>query len=266
MSPRRLTETDRSIQSVARAMQMMKFIAANGNAAALTAISAAAGLSNSTAHGLLATLKQGGFVEQNEETGKYSLGLAVFELGQAVHRSLDLRAVALPCLRQLGGKYGETVHLAYLAQGEVVYVEKVESPRSIRMISQVGLRNPAHCTGLGKALLAGLSEDELAVFLEKKALTRYTDNTITDAAALRAHLNMVRAAGYALDEEEIEAGLRCAAAPVRNHRGRTVAAVSISVPANRLPEELLPQIVADVKATALEISRRIGFRGEEGYR
>jgi DNA-binding IclR family transcriptional regulator len=252
---------ERSIQSVDRAVAIIKYIASKRNAAPLTDISAGVGLSNSTAHGLLAALKRGGLVEQDDDTRKYSLGIGVFELGQAVYRQMDIHNIALPYLRQLVEKYRETCQLAILSEGEIVYIEKVESPRSIRMISSVGARHPAHCTGLGKVLLAGLSDRELSDFLKRKPLARYTTKTITDPEKLRKEIEGVRRNGYSLDREEIEDGLRCVAAPIRNDKGHTVAALSISMPANRLRPEDLPHIIADIKGAAGEISRKLGHPG-----
>jgi len=252
---------ERSIQSVDRVVAIIKYIAAKGNAAPLTDISAGVGLSNSTAHGLLAALKRGGLVEQDEATRKYSLGIGIFELGQAVYRQMDIHNIALPYLRHLVEKYRETCQLAILSEGEIVYIEKVESPRSIRMISAVGSRHPAHCTGLGKVLLAGLSGDEFSEFLEKKPLARYTANTITDPEKLRKEIEGVRRNGYSLDREEIEDGLRCVAAPIRNDKCNTVAALSISMPANRMRPEDLPHIIADIKSAATEISGKLGYPG-----
>jgi len=252
---------ERSIQSVDRAVAIIKYIAAKGNAAHLTDISAGVGLSNSTAHGLLAALKRGGLVEQVGETRKYALGIGIFELGQAVYRQMNIHRIALPYLQHLVEKYRETSQLAILSEGEIVYIEKVESPRSIRMISAVGSRHPAHCTGLGKSLLSGLSEDEFADFLKRRPLVRYTANTITDPEKLRKEIEGVRRNGYSLDREEIEDGLRCVAAPIRNDKDSTVAALSISMPANRLRQEDLPRIVADIKGAATEISRKLGYPG-----
>lgn len=253
-------KSERSIQSVARSLKILRYIANNRNYAALTAISAGVGLSNSTTHGLVATLRQHGFVEQDPETGKYSLGLALFELGQTVERHMDLPSIVRPFFRQLSAKYGETLHLAVLAEGEVVYIEKIDSLHSVRMISQVGFRNPAYCTGLGKVLLAGLPAKDLEAFFKARILVRYTPATITDPGLLREHLAAIRKNGYGLDEEEIEIGLRCVAAPIKNHTGNTVAAISISIPSNRLSPDTLPQIIADMKEVAREISHRLGYQ------
>lgn len=254
------SKPEKTIQSVARAIEILKYIADNGNSVGLTAIAEGVDLNFSTAHGLLSTLKQYGLVYQNESAGKYSLGMSLFELGQVVHRSMDVRVISLPYIRMFSGKYGETVHLGVLSEYEVFYIEKVDSFRSIRMISQVGLRNPAYCTGLGKVLLAGLSESEIANYIKTKELKRFTSNTITNGEDLKRQLEIIRKQGYGLDNEEIEAGLRCIAAPVRNHQGRVVAAISISIPANRLQEEQIPAIIEDAMATALDISVRLGYR------
>ena len=127
----------KTIQSVTRAIGIMQYIANHGNTISLTAISKGTNLSKSTVHGLISTLEQSGYVSQDQTTGLYSLGLKLFELGQIVYESMDLRSIVMPFLLEIGKKYEETVHLAVLSTGEVVYIEKVDSTHSIRIISTV---------------------------------------------------------------------------------------------------------------------------------
>lgn len=216
-------------------------------------------LNKSTVHGLLVTMEQMGYVQQSTDSGKYSLGLKLFQLGMAVYNSMDLRTIALPHLHTLAEKYKETAHLAVLSEGEVVYIEKVDSPRSIRIVSRIGGRNPAHCTGVGKVLLAALPEAVLDRFLAKSNLRRYTDNTITTPLELKKHLQQIRDKGVAFDLEEFERGLRCVAAPIRDHRGTVIAAISVSGPADRLATDRLDKIADDVVETANTISRALGL-------
>lgn len=259
MSSQKFAESDRSIQSVARALQILKYIAAQGNSAGLTTISGDLGLCNSTTHGLLATLKTNGFVQQEEVNGKYSLGISLFELGQTVKQSMDVRKISLPYLKSLVKKYNETMHLGILEQHEIVYIEKVESPQSIRMLSQVGGRHPAHCTGIGKVLLAELSDNVLKDFFRERELLGFTQNTITNFNELLNHLAKIRVDGYALDEEEIEAGLRCVAVPLKDYKSCAVAALSMCIPVNRLAKHDFAAIIRDLKIAALEISRKLGY-------
>lgn len=247
-------------RSVSRAFKILECIAKNNNLAGVTTISNDIQLSKSTVHSLLSTLLQMGYVQQEEKEGKYSLGLKLFELGQVVYYSMDLRTIAMPYLTELSRKHEETIHLGVLSDGEVVYVDKVDSPRSIRTTSKIGKRSPVHCTGLGKMLLSSLPDDEIKKIIASKGLAKYTDQTITDADVLYQHIQEIRKNGFALDNEEIEEGLVCSAAPIKNAFGETIAAISVSGPSHRLTEERLQQVTEDVVYACREISKKLGFK------
>ena len=249
----------KTIQSVTRALGIMQYISNHGNVISLTAISKGMNLSKSTVHGLISTLEQTGYVFQDQTTGLYSLGLKLFELGQVVYASMDLRSIAMPFLLEIGKKYEETVHLAVLSAGEVVYIEKVDSTHSIRIISYIGGRNPAHCTGVGKVMLAGLSEKELERVVLQIGLQRFTEKTITDLSELKQQLELIRIRGYAVDDEEIEVGLRCVAAPIKDYKGETIAAVSISGPMGRMADIRFNEVTKDIVDTDDQISLRLGY-------
>lgn len=248
------------IQSLARAANILEHLAVHKGGDGLSNISRGLGLSKSTTHSLITTLEKLGYVQQDQVTGKYALGLKLFELGQVVHASMDLRTIAMPHLHALAEKYQETVHLAVLSKGEVVYIDKVDSPRSIRIISQVGGRNPAHCTGVGKVLLAGLTEGELERVIREKKLQRFTANTITDPGELKTLLDQVRVDGYAQDQEEIEIGLSCVAAPVKNHSGTIIAAISLSGPTGRIANGSISELTVDIVEAARLISGQLGYK------
>ncbi|WP_216093619.1 IclR family transcriptional regulator [Sporolituus thermophilus] len=250
----------RAIQSVVRAFNILNYLAAHRTGESLSNISRGIGLSKSTTHSLISTLEQLGYVQQDQSTGKYYLGMKLFELGQVVHANMDLRKIAMPYLSELAKKYEETVHLAVLSKGEVVYIDKVDSPRSIRIASQIGGRNPAYCTGVGKVLLASLSDAELAKTLKNVDFRRFTENTITDALSLKKHLEEVRQRGYAFDREEFEIGLFCIAAPIKNHKGNVIAAISLSGPTARMTNGNLEQMIEDLTGTAKLISKQLGFK------
>lgn len=252
----------KSIQSVERALTILKFIGQANNSAGLTTISEAVGLSHSTTHNLLRTLKQSGFVMQYESAGKYSLGLILLELAKVIQDNLDLRPFAKVALSELTEKYDETTHLAVLSDDEVVYVEKMESSKSIRLMSYVGKRNPAYCTGVGKALLSGLNDEKIDRLLRNKKLEPRTEKTITDPKKLKKELWQVAISGYALDQGEFEEGMHCVAAPVKNHLGHVVAAISISFPANRIDRFDKNEIIKDVMEKALSLSAQLGFKSQ----
>ncbi|XEQ95053.1 HTH-type transcriptional regulator XynR [Sporomusa carbonis] len=254
------TNDSKQIQSIARAVSILEHLALNGNEDSLSNISRTIGLSKSTTYSIIATLEQLGLVQQDQVSARYSLGMKLFEWGQVVHSSMDLRKIAVPPLQDLVAKYGETAHLGVLSQGEVVYIDKVDSQHSIRIASQIGGRNPAHCTGVGKMLMAELPAIEIDKILAEKGLTKFTEKTVTDPAVLKQHLCKIREQGYAIDDEEIESGLTCVAAPIRNHCKEVVAAISLSGPTHRMNAENLDQIIADVVSTADLISAHLGYK------
>ena len=251
----------KNIQSVTRALAILELLATYRHGERLTSISQELGLNKSTTHSLISTLENLGYVQQDQETAKYSLGLKLFELGQVVHANMDLRNIAMPFLQELALKFGETVHLAILSKGEVVYIDKVDAFRSIRIGSQIGGRNPAHCTGVGKVLLAGFTDKELTDIIGNVKLEKFTANTIVSKEELHKHLEKVKLDGFAVDQEEIEEGLSCIAAPIKNHRGKVIAGISVSGPTSRMHAEMLGELKNDVMGKALQISRRLGYKG-----
>ena len=248
----------RFIQSVKRAMTIIDYIAKNSNSAGITQISRELSLSKSTVHGLVSTLEQMDYLQQNSQNGEYSLGIKLFELGQVIYSNMDLRVIARPFLQQLVDKHRETTHLAILSKGDVIYIDKVDSKQSIGIISHIGGRNPSYCTGVGKVLLAGLSAEALDKLIQSINFHKFTEKTITDPELLKKHLAQVREDGYALDMEEIEEGLICVAAPIKNYREQVIAAISISGPKSRMGRERVLEIKTDITATGQDISRQLG--------
>lgn len=248
-----------TIQSIDRALNILECFSSGSQELGVTEISKLLGLHKSTAHGILITLEQRRYLEQNPETGKYKLGLKLFELGNLVQDGMDLKLIAGPFLQRLVEEHGETVHLVIMDQGEAVYIDKRESPQSMRIVSQVGKRLPCHCTGVGKTLLAFLPEETLDAIIREKGLPRFTGNTITDPAVLKEHLRQVRRQGYAIDDQEITEGLRCVAAPIRNHTGNVVAAMSVAGPSIRMGPEKIGSIITSVTQAAEELSAKLGY-------
>jgi IclR family acetate operon transcriptional repressor len=223
----------------------------------LTEIAQQCGLEKSTTHRLLAALAADDLVEQDPETERYRLGIALLELGMAVYRRLDIRQEALPILRSLADRAEETIHLGVARGGHVVYLEKVESPHAFQMRSRVGERMPLYSTGVGKAILAYATAAELEAVLAD-GLTRRTPNTITDPVELRHELERIRLRGYSTDMEENEDGVRCVGAPVFDHRLTVAGAISIAGPAFRFSEKRMTELAGHIVVAAEEISRRLG--------
>ncbi len=213
----------------------------------------------STIHRILDTLKYGGYVEQDQTTQKYRLGLKLVELGMARLNQIDLVKEARPFLKELSKKVNETVHLAILEDTEVLYLAKEESSQTIRMISYVGKRAPLHCTSLGKVLLAFIPSHKRDKILEKIELFKLTENTITNKQSLREELNKIKQEGFALDREENEKFVRCIAAPIRNYEGKVIAAASISGPSYRINDENQDNLKEELIITCQNISSRLGL-------
>lgn len=219
------------------------------------------GLSKGTVHRFLNALRRHRLIEQNPVTKQYRLGLKLFELGTRAIANVDHVGQAEAFLHRLAKETGETTHLAVLDQGMTFYVAKVEGWHSLRMPSQVGKRLPSHCTGLGKALLAFLPGSELEGIVAKHGLPRFTDRTITSLTALKRELAQVRKQGYSVDQGEVEDGLYCVGAPVRDFTGAVVAAISIAGPSTRI-EGTIPRLAREVIATASDISKALGAQAE----
>jgi len=252
----------RYVQAVDRALAILETLAESERPMGLVELSTRVGLHVSTVHRLLATMGKRRFVAQDPQTGRYRLGMRAFEVGSAAIQQVELREVARPHLRWLMEETQETANLAVLMDGEVVYIDQVESQNLVRMFTRVGRRVPAHCTGVGKILLAGLSDEEVLHILDERGLPRFTPHTIVDPQELLQELQRVRASGYALDNEEREVGVRCVAGPVRDHEGKVVAAVSISGPSSRITEDRLSRLIAAVRTATSRISTELGWRGD----
>jgi DNA-binding IclR family transcriptional regulator len=253
-------ESGSRIQSVARALAILDGLAEARGELALNEIASRLGLAKSTAHGLISTLKEFGYIEQSSFTAKYKLGLRLFEVGSVVALGWDVRTIAAPYIQKLLEEMRETVHLVILDKYEVLYIDKRESSESLRIASQVGMRLPAHCTGVGKVLMAYLSPEERREIIVAKGLPRYTRNTLTDAASLEAEFSRIREQGYAVDNEEIMDSLKCVAAPIRDQGGEVISAVSLSGPISRMQGERFQTAVTLVRKTAADISASLGYR------
>lgn len=228
-----------STRALSRGLQIIDILAEGRDGLGLTEIARQAGLSKSSTHRLLHTLAQDGFVTQDDDSSHYRLSLKLLWLASNLVDGLGLDQLIQPLLEELARTTRETVHMALLDGNMAVYVEKIDSPSSIRMYSRVGKRVPLHCTGLGKAILAHLPKERVQEIIAIEGLPRRTANTITKPKALSEHLALIRSRGYALDEEEHEEGIRCIAAPLFDRQNRVVGALSITALAFRVDRDLL---------------------------
>lgn len=264
MSGDMTTQTDKNhVKSVGRAASLLIALADEGKYISLTDLSEKLGLHISTVHRLLATLMEYNLVEQNQVNGRYRLGLQALHLGTAVLQQLDLRQEVLPFMRELSELTGETVNLSVLDGHEVVYVEKVEGSSPLRLFSRIGHRAPAYCTGAGKVLLSEMSLDDVRAILRSQGMVPLTPNTLTTFEEFLHALDFVRLNGYALDDEECEIGASCIAAPIRGHKGKIVAALSISGASVRFGVDRRSELVRLILDISRNASVRLGFREDE---
>jgi IclR family KDG regulon transcriptional repressor len=249
------------VNSVDRALVILEYLGTQSKEGGVRELGQAIGLSKSSVHRILQTLRARGFVKWNPDNARYSLGIKAFEVGCGILRSMEAHTVAKPVLEQLAVALGETVFLGVLDDTELVYIEKVDGRRPVKMYADIGARRPMHSTGIGKALLAHLDRAEIDRIIASKPLARYTKNTMTDPEALRQELEKVRRQAYAEDNEETEEGLYCVGAPLFNYSGRPVAAISVAVP--KFGQQQLPRdrVIKHVVAAAQEISAKLGYSG-----
>jgi len=248
------------VQVVDRALAALDVLAKRSSECSLVELCRELDLHRSTVHRLMMVLEQHRLVDKNPETGRYRLGLKLFELGSKAIASLDPRRHARPYLDRLQRELGETVFFCILDDGQVFYLDKVESQQSIRTACTVGSRAPAYCTAVGKAMLAELPDAEVNDIVRRWGLKAITAKTITTAAALRTELKAIRSRGYAIDNEEKEEGLRCVSASVRGHSGKLLSAISVSGPAFRITKERIPEIGQVVMRIANDLSAEFGYQ------
>jgi len=245
------------LSSVANSIRLLTSFSGDENELGITTLATRLRLAKSTVHRLAATLTSAGFLEQNAESGKYRLGVVLFELGALVRRRMDVANEARPKLRELLEKTGETVQLGIVDHYSVLYVYEMESRHAIRMAAAVGGRAPLHCTAVGKVLLAFQPADYVKQVIDR-GLTAHTAKTLTRREALLAMLEEVRLRDHAIDDEESESGLRAIAAPVRNHTAAVITALGVAAPVQRMSKKAMHTCVPSVIETANAVSARLG--------
>jgi IclR family transcriptional regulator, KDG regulon repressor len=247
------------IQSVDRALRILDLFDEYETELKITDISERMQLHKSTVHSLLKTLQNQHYIEQNMENGKYRLGMKLFERGNLVIRSLDIRTITKRYLVDLSVKTGNTVHLVILDGKEGIYIDKVEGSSATVLYSRIGRRIPVHCSAVGKALVSYKNKEEMKEILKGYKYKQQTVNTITNEKDFLTELEKVRKNGYALDSEENEPGITCIAVPIWDHSGSVVAAMSMSQPTARLHALEQERILKMLKKAAMEISEAMGF-------
>lgn len=246
------------VQVLERAVDILQVLSEDSHELAAGEIAERLSLHKSTIHRLLTVLDQHRLIRRNGQTGRYALGLRLFEFGTRAVHGLRLRDQAQPHLDQLARETGETAHICVFDNGEMVSVAYAEGPRSLRMPATVGRRTPAYCSAVGKAILAFLPESAVDEVMARP-LRPCTEKTLVTRGALLADLRQVRIRGYSVDNEEIEKGLRCVGAPVWNYSGEVAAAVSVAGPAFRITRTRVPGMARSVMAMTQRLSAELGY-------
>jgi IclR family transcriptional regulator, KDG regulon repressor len=247
------------IHVIDRAAQILDCFGFEHQELSVSEIGAKTNLHRSTAHRILMALEYNDLIQQNPENGKYRLGIKLFRLGHQAVSHLNLREICRPFLTRIMNETKETVHLAVLDEDQVLYLDKVEGPHALRMPSRVGRRIPTYCTSLGKAMLSCLDDQQVKNIFRNQVLRPYTANTLKTASQLLYDLRMIRKRGYSIDNEEIEIGLRCVGAPIKDYTGAMVGAISAAAPSARLSGQKIHTVGRLVVTTAEEISEKLGY-------
>jgi DNA-binding IclR family transcriptional regulator len=230
----------------------------------LSEISRRVALSPSTVARALDTLRQRGYVFESAATGLYRMGVRTFEVGSSFISQTQLHQVARPLMQALVDEVQDTATLAVLEGSESVHVDQVVGQYLVRRFNGIGKRTPLHSTSSGKVLLAWQPEERVRALLGDAPLVRYTLNTLPDTDAVLRELANVRRLGYSVDNEERELGVRCLAAPVRDHTDEVIASLSLSTTSARLPDGRLAELAVPLLRTSGEISRQLGSGRRDG--
>ncbi|MDD3801309.1 IclR family transcriptional regulator [Desulfuromonas thiophila] len=258
--PAKKDKSEYIIQAVSHALDLLEQFHDDVDELGVTELSKRLKLHKNNVFRLLATLESRGYIEQNRATENYRLGLKSLELGQTFIKQMGLLRQAKLSLEQLVEACNETAYVAIFKENHVVYLDVVETNLTVRVVSRVGSRLPAYCTAAGKVHLAYLSDEELDSCLPAE-LPGFTPTTITSRTALKEELRQVGQQGYAYDNEELDPGVRCIAAPIRDYTRRIVGAISLSGPSMRFTDERITRELTPLVVDAAEnLSTRLGYR------
>lgn len=247
------------VQALQRALDILEVIGNSSSPVTLKNITAMVDLPKSTVYRLLSNLESRGYVRCGND-GRYTLGLKLLMMSQRMEQGFELKHVARPYMVKLNELSKESVHLGVLNNNKVLYVDTIDSPQVIRLVAEVGSTNAVHCTALGKALLIGHSDDAIKQVLHDAGMEKRTPYTLVTPESFLAEMQIVRAQGYALDVCESNEHCCCVSAPIYNHHGDVVAAISISGPASRVSRDLMKnELAPKLKEATQAISQFLGL-------
>ncbi len=249
-----------AVQSVTNAISILEMLGESEHEQSMGEIYTKLKLTKSNVNKLLATLERLGYVENNQYTGNFRLGVKTFQISQTYINKLSLPEISLPLMKDLRDHVKESVYISILHKENVVYMSVVETDLPVRVLPRMGNVGPAYATATGKVQLAALEDREIEAYYPGE-FVKYTPRTISSMNRLLEEMNKVRRDGYAVDDEEYEQGVRCVAAPVKNFMGNVIAGITISAPVERMgntriEKELLPRLLE----TADKLSIKFGYR------
>lgn len=246
------------VQVMDRALDLMEQLSTSEQGLSITELSRRTGLPKSTVHRILNTFASRHYVEKKSDTDFYVLGYKFVEIASIYLNKIVLKTEAVPIMHNVACMFNVTSYLGVLENNEVMYLERVEPLNSLRLYSQIGKREPLHCTALGKVLLSSLDKTEYAALVPSLSMHAFTPNTITDLRTLTIEVDQVRANGYALDRAEHEPGIYCFAVPIYDYTRKVMAAMSISGP--ELFEAYdISSILEKMQEASANLSQRMGF-------
>jgi IclR family transcriptional regulator, KDG regulon repressor len=248
------------LSSVKKALKVLQAFTEDRTELGVTQIAELLKSHKSSVSRILMTLMAEGFVEKSPLTNKYRLGMKLVELGNRALSRFDLKDYASPYLEALAQKTNEIIHLSILDKSEILYIDKKGTGQVLTVATRIGGRNPAHACGMGKVLLSGLSQEELMKVLSTAPLKQFTPTTVTEVPRLLKEFEKIRRQGFAIDNEESFPGIKCVAAPITDGRGNVIAAMSATVPTQRMEKERMKELATMVTDCARQISEQIKIR------
>lgn len=250
--------SDNNVQSIDRALDIIEVLSQENEGLGVTEIAGRIGLPKSTAHRIIATMADRGYINKTDK-GTYKIGLKLIEAVSCYINGLELQTEARPYVARITAELGLTSHLGVLDGDQVVYIEKMDVFSSVRMYSQIGVRVHAYSCSLGKCLLSNYSSQQVRKIMANCSFIKFTKKTLGSVDALIADLDRVRSRGWAIDDEEAETGHRCIGAPIYDYRGDIISAISASGPTSILTEDRIEPVALYVRKQALEISKSMGY-------
>ena len=244
------------IRSFAKGMNVLELLSDN-EALTVTQVAKLMNINRAGSHRFLSTLKELGYADK-DDSSRYYLTSKVIELGMKVLDRFEIRKIALPFLQELSAKFNETINLGYFNGEEVLTIDKIDSTEILRMDAGIGGGEPAYCTSLGKAILAFLPDVQLEEYLQATELTPFTSNTVISKDKLKEELMHIKENGYAIDDEELSVGLRCVGAPLFDHSGQALYAISISGPSIRMGSKKIEEMQRELKKICQNLSGKMG--------